>query len=103
MRARSCSMPYVQESKGSFQSSCDKRFRLARKLSQPQFDSKQPLVNYETFSYENLVMCTKCGKWVGLHGRCAKIKRVTSTAVNGFVCKLCVDTKEEIVEPGKEI
>ena len=25
----------------------------------------------------NSVPCTKCGKWV--HGRCAKIKRVTST------------------------
>ena len=25
----------------------------------------------------NLVMCTKCGKLV--HGRCAKMKRVTST------------------------
>ena len=25
----------------------------------------------------NSVMCTTCGKWV--HGRCAKMKRVTST------------------------
>ena len=49
----------------------------------------------------NLVMCTKCGKWV--HGRCAKIKRVISTLAKGFVCELCVDTMEGIVEPGKEI
>ena len=49
----------------------------------------------------NSVMCTKCGKWV--HGRCAKKKRVTSTLAKGFVCKLCVDTKEGIVEPGEEI
>ena len=49
----------------------------------------------------NLVMCTKCGKWV--HGRCAKMKRVTSTLAKSFVCELCVDTKEGIVEPGKEI
>ena len=48
---------------------------------------------------ENLVMCTKCGKWV--HGRCAKIKRVTSTLAKGIVCELCVDTQERIVEPGE--
>ena len=46
-------------------------------------------------------MCTRCGKWV--HGRCAKMKRVTLTLAKGFVCKLCVDTKEGIVEPGEEI
>ena len=34
----------------------------------------------------NSVMCTKCGKWV--HGKCAKMKRVTSTLAKGFVCKL---------------
>ena len=49
----------------------------------------------------NLVMCTKCGKWV--HNRCAKMKRVTSTLARGFVCKLCVDTIKGIVERGKEI
>ena len=49
----------------------------------------------------NSVMCTKCGKWV--HGRCAKMKRVTSTLAKGFVCELCVDTKEEIMEPGEEL
>ena len=47
------------------------------------------------------VMGTKCGEWV--HDRCAKMKRVTSTLTKGFVCKLCVDTKKGIVEPGKEI
>ena len=50
---------------------------------------------------ENSVLCTKCGKWV--HGRCAKIKRVTSALTKNFVCELCVDTKEGIVEPGEEI
>ena len=49
----------------------------------------------------NSVMCTKCGKWV--HGRCAKMKRVTSTLEKGFVCELHVDTKEGIVEPGEEL
>ena len=49
----------------------------------------------------NLVMCTKCGKWV--HGECAKMKRVTSTLAKGFVCELCVDTKEGNVEPDEEI
>ena len=49
----------------------------------------------------NLVMCTECGKLV--HGRCAKMKRVNSTPAKSFVCNLCVDTKEEIVEPCKKI
>ena len=34
----------------------------------------------------NSVMCTKCGKWV--YGRCARMKRVTSTLAKGLVCKL---------------
>ena len=49
----------------------------------------------------NSVMCTKCGKWA--HGRCAKMKRVTSTLAKGFVCKLCVDTKKGIVETDEDI
>ena len=48
----------------------------------------------------NFLICTKSGKWV--HGRCTKMKRVTSTLDRGFVCKLCVDTKEGIVELGEE-
>ena len=43
----------------------------------------------------NLMMHTKCGKWV--RGRCAKMNRVTSTLAKGFVCELCIDTKEGIV------
>ena len=31
------------------------------------------------------------------------MKRVTSTMAKGFVCELCVDTKEGIVEPDEEI
>ena len=47
----------------------------------------------------NSVMCTNCGK--SAHGRCAKMKRVTSTLAKGFVCELCVYRKEGIVEPGE--
>ena len=49
----------------------------------------------------NSMIGTKCGKWV--HGKCAKMKRVTSTLVKGFVCELCINTTEGIVEPGEEI
>ena len=49
----------------------------------------------------NSVMCTKYGKWV--HGRCTKMKRVTSALAKGFVCELCVDTQEEIVETSEEL
>ena len=60
-----------------------------------------PCAKYGKRVMANWMMCTKCGKWV--HSRCAKMKRVTSTLAKGFVCDLCVDTKEEIVEPGEEI
>ena len=49
----------------------------------------------------NLVMCTKCGKWV--HGRCMNIRRVTSALAKGFVCELCVNTMKGIVKPSEEI
>ena len=35
----------------------------------------------------NLVLSTKCGNWV--HGRCAKIKRVTTKLAMRFVCSKC--------------
>ena len=47
------------------------------------------------------VMCTKCDKWV--HGRCQNMKRVTSTRAKDFVCELCVDKMERIVEPREKI
>ena len=49
----------------------------------------------------NSVLCTKCGKWV--HGRCAKMKRMTSTLPKGYVCELYVYTKKGIVEPGEKL
>ena len=60
-----------------------------------------PCAKYGKRVMANSVMCTKCGKWV--HGRCAKMKRVTSTLAKGFVNELCVDTKEGIVEPSEEL
>ena len=38
-----------------------------------------------------------------VNGRCAKIKRVTSTLAKGFVCELCVYTKEGIAEPREKL
>ena len=41
----------------------------------------------------NLMMCTKCDKWV--HGRCAKMKRVISTLAKGlFVNYVLIQRKE---------
>ena len=31
------------------------------------------------------------------------MKRITSTLAKSFVCKVCVDTKEGIVEPSEEL
>ena len=35
----------------------------------------------------NSVLCTKCGSWA--HGKCAKIKRVTTRLAMHFVCSKC--------------
>ena len=35
----------------------------------------------------NSVWCVKCGKWI--HGRCAKVKRVTERLERDFVCGRC--------------
>ena len=40
---------------------------------------------------KNSVLCTKCGKWV--HGRCAKMKKVTSTLAKSFVCEIWLEQK----------
>ena len=42
----------------------------------------------------NSVMCTKCCKWV--HGRCTKMKRVTSTLEKGFVFELVLIQWKEL-------
>ena len=57
------------------------------KISKNSKSSKSPL--------------SKCDKWV--HGRCAKMKKVTSTLAKDFVCELCVDTTEGIWKPSEEI
>ena len=40
----------------------------------------------------NSVLCTKCGSWV--HGKCAKIKRVTARLAMHFVCSKCKGMKK---------
>ena len=49
----------------------------------------------------NSVLCTKFGKWV--HGRCAKMKRVTSTLAKGFICDRCVEALIGIAELAEEL
>ena len=35
----------------------------------------------------NSLLCTKCNKWI--HGRCAKVRKVTSHLARAFVCQSC--------------
>ena len=49
----------------------------------------------------NLVICSKCGKWV--HGICIKMKKVISTLANNFVCERCIEAMKGIVEPNEEL
>ena len=44
----------------------------------------------------NPVMCTKSGNWV--HGKCAKIKRVTARLAMHFVCSKCKGIMEGTVD-----
>ena len=44
----------------------------------------------------NSVLCTKCGSWV--HGKCAKIKRVTARLAMHFVCSKCKGIMEGTVD-----
>ena len=45
----------------------------------------------------NSVLCLKCGKWI--HGRCAKVKRVTLRLGSEFVCGRCKQVDDGFVEP----
>ena len=44
----------------------------------------------------NSVFCAKCGNWV--HGRCAKIKRVTARLAMHFACSKCKGITERTVK-----
>ena len=50
----------------------------------------------------NSVLCEKCGKWI--HGRCAKMKRVTQSLARDFVCAGCkkgggqIEVKEQLCD-----
>ena len=44
----------------------------------------------------NSVLCTKCGNWV--HGKCAKIKRVTIRLAMYFVCSKCKGMKKQTMD-----
>ena len=45
----------------------------------------------------NAVCCTQCMKWI--HGRCTKMKKVTSSSVRDFVCRRCIDVGDGTEEP----
>ena len=49
----------------------------------------------------NSVLCVKCGKWI--HGRCAKVKRVTPRLGRDFVCGRCKQVDDGLVEPMEEL
>ena len=49
----------------------------------------------------NSVFCVKCGKWI--HGRCAKVKRVTLKLGRDFVCGRCKKQADGLVEPVEEL
>ena len=49
----------------------------------------------------NLLLCTKCGKWV--HGKLAKVKRIISTLAKGYNCETYVQAIKGIVESAEEL
>ena len=50
---------------------------------------------------ENSVLCVKCGKCI--HGRCAKVKRVTPRLGRDFMCGRCKVQVDGLVEPVEEL
>ena len=49
----------------------------------------------------NSLLCVKCGKWI--HGRCAKVKRVTLRLGRDFVCGRCKKQANGLVGPVEEL
>ena len=49
----------------------------------------------------NSVLFVKCGKWI--HGRCVKVKRVTSRLGRDFVCGRCKKPADGLVELVEEL
>ena len=49
----------------------------------------------------NSVVCTTCNKWI--HGRCAKVKRVTPKLARDFVCGQCKKRDGRMVEPVEKL
>ncbi|XP_006819864.1 uncharacterized protein LOC102808533, partial [Saccoglossus kowalevskii] len=49
----------------------------------------------------NSVRCVKCGKWI--HGRCAKIKRVTQRLARDFACGRCKNGVGRVVEQEEKL
>ena len=47
------------------------------------------------------VLCVKCGKWI--HGRCAKVERVTPKLGRDFVCGRCEKRDEGLMEQVEEL
>ena len=45
----------------------------------------------------NAGCCTQCMKWI--HGRCTKMKNVTSGSARNFVCRRCTDVGDGTEEP----
>ena len=49
----------------------------------------------------NSVLCVKCRKWI--HGRCAKVKRVTLRLGRDFVCGRCKKQADEFMDSVEEL
>ena len=49
----------------------------------------------------NSVVCVKCRKWI--HGRCAKVKRVTLRLGRDFVCGRCKKQADEFMDSVEEL
>ena len=49
----------------------------------------------------NSVLCVKCGKWI--HGRCAKLNRVTPRLGRDFGCGRCKKQAHGLVGPAEEL
>ena len=56
-------------------------------ISMKQFSKNDPCDIFGRKTMANAVLCKSCGSWI--HGRCAKINRVTNTLAIDLKCRKC--------------
>ena len=61
---------------------------------------KEPCGICDRKTMANAVLCKSCRNWI--HGRCAKIKRMTNTLAIDFECRKCDECHKNVEDQEKK-